>query len=243
MIDQAKAIHEKPPKNARWLYDGMAIIRQLKPKATLRQFFESFLKALHPNPQYSPLGIEVVNDVYYETSTKNLIRAKRGEKSTRTHIQSFDQKMLQGKEWLAFFNNIENKTDLLKWVVNYFCLPEVREQLSIPITTNDRFSTIKIEKDLITDVYTCNHEEADTRLLVHALEEETDIVVVSKDTDVFVLLVYAYCKMESTKKWYMKIDHRFVCIGTIVNYFGNSICSRLPHIHAITGCDTTSFFH
>ena len=106
-----------------------------------------------------------------------------------------------------------------------------------------RFSTIKIEKDLITDVYTCNHEEADTRLLVHALEEETDIVVVSKDTDVFVLLVYAYCKMESTKKWYMKIDHRFVCIGTIVNYFGNSICSRLPHIHAITGCDTTSFFH
>ena len=42
----------------------------------------------------------------------------------------------------------------------------------------------------------------------------------------------------------MKIDtERFVNIKVVVNHFAKNICLKLPHIHPITGCDTTSFLH
>ena len=43
-------------------------------------------------------------------------------------------------------------------------------------------------------IFKSNHEEADTRIILHALQEYTKAVVVSKDTDVLILLVNAYAK-------------------------------------------------
>ena len=37
--------------------------------------------------------------------------------------------------------------------------------------------------------------------------------------------------------------NKYVNIRSIVNHFGNDVCIKLPHIHAITGCDTTSYFN
>ena len=86
----------------------------------------------------------------------------------------------------------------------------------------------------------CNHE-ADTRLVLHACRSETDVVVVAKDTDVLVLLVHAIIRPLS--RWYMKIDHaKFVDVGEIYDFLGENISELLPHIHPITGCDTTYFF-
>ena len=39
----------------------------------------------------------------------------------------------------------------------------------------------------------------------------------------------------------MKIDHKYINIGKVVKYLGNDLALKLPHIHAITGCETTSF--
>ena len=70
------------------------------------------------------------------------------------------------------------------------------------------------------------------------------MVVVSKDTDVLVIMVYAFAKFEPSKEWYLKIDHKkYVDVKSIVNHFGRNICLKLPHIHALTGCDITSFLH
>ena len=52
----------------------------------------------------------------------------------------------------------------------------------------------------------CNHEEADTRLIYLALKEDKDVVVVSKDTDVLILLVWAYAKYDIKRKWYLKYE-------------------------------------
>ena len=67
----------------------------------------------------------------------------------------------------------------------------------------------------------CNHEEADTRLIYLALQNKADRVIVSKDTDVFVLLVWAYTKHEIKKKWYMMYEQgKYADIGKIVESFG-----------------------
>ena len=91
-------------------------------------------------------------------------------------------------------------------------------------------------------IFLCNHEEADTRMVLHACLEDTIVIVVSKDTDVLILLIYAYAKHQPANQWYMKID-KYISINSIVNHFGAALCIKLPHIHAITRCDTTSFLH
>ena len=81
--------------------------------------------------------------------------------------------------------------------------------------------------------------------MLHALREETPVVVVSKDTDVFVLLVYACAKYKPRFPWFMKIDSdRYVEIQKELNNVGEEFCLfclKLPHIHCLTGCDTTSY--
>ena len=71
----------------------------------------------------------------------------------------------------------------------------------------------------------------------------TDVVVVAKDTDVLVLLVWAYAKYNVPRKWYFKYEaDKFADVGAICDYFGRDIASALPAFHSITGCDTTSYF-
>ena len=52
-----------------------------------------------------------------------------------------------------------------------------------------------------------------------------------------------YAKCNIKKKWYMKYDDdKYSDIGAIVEHWGKTISLFLPTIHALTGCDTTSFF-
>jgi hypothetical protein len=67
-------------------------------------------------------------------------------------------------------------------------------------------------------------------------------VVVAADTDIFVLLVYAFSKVDPAEKWYMKIDkERYVDIGDVCKAYGKEVCDVLPAYHSVTGCDTTSY--
>ena len=76
-----------------------------------------------------------------------------GSPSPRTHVNSVEQKMSQGKEWLSFFNNIENKTDLLKILVTYVKLDEVKAHLSVPFVVNEGNVTWKILDNSVTVIH------------------------------------------------------------------------------------------
>eukprot|EP00794_Sanderia_malayensis_P016276 gene16276-biopygen13830 len=100
-----------------------------------------------------------------------------------------------------------------------------------------------IDRNSSKVLHECNHEEADTRLVLHASLADTDTVVVSKDTDVLILLVWAFSKLDITRKWLLKYDNdKFVDIGGICDAIGPDMCNVLPAIHALSGCDTTSYF-
>ena len=74
-------------------------------------------------------------------------------------------------------------------------------------------------------------------------KEDTDVGVVAKDTDVLVLLIWAYVKYNVSRKWYLKYEtDKYADIGAICDYFGKNIALLLPVFHSITGCDTTSYF-
>lgn len=152
--------------------------------------------------------------------------------------------MLKAGDWSNFFNNIENKSNLLNLLVQYCNSDTVKSKLDVPIVINDQANTWKISSSSTQKIFECNHEEADTRLVLHALLEDTKSVIVSKDTDVLVLLIYAFATFRPMSNWFMKIDfNKYVNIRKIVDHFGLPISKTLPHIHAVTGCDTTSYLY
>ena len=94
----------------------------------------------------------------------------------------------------------------------------------------------------------CIHEEADTRLMVHALDASLSghkrIKIRSNDTDVLVLAI----SVVNT----ILVDELWIAYGTgkhlynlpehiIATSLGQDKSSALPMFHAITGCDTVSF--
>ena len=113
-----------------------------------------------------------------------------------------------------------------------------------PILVNEEQDTWRVLVGDSAIIFQCNQEEADTRMILHACREDTNVVVDSKDTDVLVLMIYAFTIHRPTSEWLMKIEaERYVNIRKILNHFGEDLCLKLPRIHAITGCDTTSFLH
>ena len=75
---------------------------------------------------------------------------------------------------------------------------------------------------------------------MQACLSDTNIVVVAKDTDEMILLVYAYTIAMPTSEWFLKVDlEKCVNIRKLYNYLGDKLSAYLPRIHAISGCDKT----
>ncbi len=202
---EANEVTESAPKHSRWIVDAMAQVRCLRPKKKYLDFARSFRHAITPDADLEPLTIEVINDVYNANSIKSHIREKRGEASTRTHAKCLEQPMLKGKDWSNFFHNIENKSDLLHLLTKYLKKESVEQSINIPVLVNDEQETWKITTNGDSSiVFQCNHEEADTRMVLQACHEDTNVVVESKDTDVLLLMIYAFTKHRPTNEWFVK---------------------------------------
>ena len=91
-----------------------------------------------------------------------------------------------------------------------------------------------------------DHEEAETRLLLHAHHVSTDypqVIVQSPDTDVAVICVHKYSVMTCQKLGFLtgvNNRRRYIPIHDIVSAIGPDICKVLPALHALTGCYSTS---
>jgi hypothetical protein len=107
----------------------------------------------------------------------------------------------------------------------------------------------------ITSMPDCNHEEADTRIVVHLIhaiqDEHTESVVVrTVDTDVIVILIGKYHHLKSIKPsldlWVafgMGRNFSFIRINDVCTGLGEERSRSLPVFHALSGCDTTSSFY
>lgn len=99
----------------------------------------------------------------------------------------------------------------------------------------------------------CNHEEADTRIvvhLVHALGTSDTALVRTVDTDVVVILVGKFADMlevnSAADVWVafgMGRNFRYLSVNAISASLGIERSRSLPVFHALTGSDTTSTFY
>lgn len=95
----------------------------------------------------------------------------------------------------------------------------------------------------------CNHEEADTRIMVHALHAakngHSNILIRTIDTDVLVLAASQHYEIPAEKTWIafgIGKDFRYISVDKIAQTLGIDRLKSLPIFHALTSCDTVSFF-
>ncbi|CAH3124044.1 unnamed protein product [Porites lobata] len=89
----------------------------------------------------------------------------------------------------------------------------------------------------------CSHEEVETRIMVHITDAVQDghqsVMIRSTDTDVVVLTVAAVATLDRKELW---VSYETGKNQKILPAHLSPSPPCLPIFHALTGCDTTSFF-
>ena len=155
------------------------------------------------------------------------------------------------KQWRRFLHNEGNKRQLIKFFLKQWTLEKFILRLSgksfIVTMENQAFQILTCNMEVIPELKS-DEEEADGRLLLHAAHainsNISSIVVVSEDTDVFLLMLAHATKMDGCL--YQKLGTRnrswYIDITKVATSLGHNSCSALIGLHAFTGCDTVSAF-
>ena len=145
-------------------------------------------------------------------------------------------------KWNKFLRNAKNKEELININVKFIKSNKLRQLINSPfiVTAENKIYRFEEGQEKINE---CNHEEADTRIILLASQGTNDVVVVAKNTDVLVLLVWAYGHHNIKCNWFIKYDaEKYANICKICDYLGKDVCESLLDFHEITGSDTTSCF-
>ena len=239
-----------------YIIDGMAVVQMTK-SAGASKFGE--LSQKYYNIFTAPLNlrkcnnVHIVFDQYLEVSIKAGERLKRGA-STALEVQIAGPSTPVPKQWGKYITNEKNKINLCDFLTHSVCkfgqemLP-LNKSIVIGGGFKDGKRCVVITRGCCRDVedLQSDHEEADTRLLLHAKyvseAEAGRIVIQSPDTDVLVLCVAHYSHLSCSEIWFktgVKDRLRFIPIHNIVHELGLGICNSLLAFHALTGCDSNN---
>jgi len=231
--------------------DGQALVISLGKPAGITNFGEladAFVKlVMHVGRCFD--RIDVTFDRYRDTSIKAGTRTKRSKHARLIRRIIEDGSVPVPPKWTDFLAVPENKADLACFLSNHLIANAPTNKTLVVaggFQREDEVQTSNHELDI--QQLAANHEEADTRLVLHCVHTNAESVVVSaRDTDVLVLLVAHFHKMACTKLW-MKAGtakrQKYIPVHEIrqVLPFTQPVFEALIPFHAVTGCDTVSYF-
>ena len=171
--------------------------------------------------------MDLVFYVYKKISLKSQTREKRGEGiriSVRKNTPIY-------KDFTKFMRNDNNKTELFKMVSE--TAVSIPEGLTTVITTvEDKvISNADVDK---SNIEPCNHEAADTRLLLHVPDGARSgikkISIVTVDTDVVVIALQHFFSLNIEELWIqfgVGKSRRFIPVNKYAKMMGNDLCRSL----------------
>ena len=240
---------ESVPEGNALIIDGMAIIQAMtKLPATFGELADQILERIVKLGIHRKSSrIDFVIDTYPESSIKDLERSSRASDGvTIITIYGTEQKL--PAQWPKFLKYGPNKTCLLQFlfkcwcsstsatlnrIVLYVCHNDQCYRL-LPTSVGDAPVTVEEVPEL-----TCDHEEADTRMLYHALNasQHANVVIRSPDTDVFILLLHLYSSIHCQLFFEtgVKDRARILDISNVAHQLGEVKCNALIGFHALTG--------
>ena len=185
----------------------------------------------------------MVFDEYGKDSRKAATRSKRG-KDIRRHVEGNKQ---VPSNWQEFLRIDENKSELFHLISDRIVDEEFPGQV---IVTRDDEVLSSAPSDL-AGLMSCTHEEADTRIFVHATDGAehgmNNILLRTVDTAVFVIGIRIAQKIGCDCLWFAfstgtSPTFRYLDATAMAQALGNAKCGGLPAFRALTGCDVTSPF-
>ena len=230
------------------ILDGAVIVHCL-PTFTVSTFDkyadEVFIPYLEKQLQDTK-RLDIVWDTYIPDSLKESTREKRGQ-GIRRKVSS--QAKLPGN-WMDFLRDPLNKEELFTFLTNKIEEFNWPADKAVYVTSGQAVSSLGSSSTMDS----CNHEEADTRMVVHvqhALEQGARSVLVrTVDTDVIVILAGVFHDLLVIQPladiWVAfgtGKKYRFYHINNICKSLGEPKSRALPMFHAYSGCDTTSAFN
>lgn len=247
-----------------YIIDGMCFVQglneaQFKTFDDLGEIMVNKLTRMFSKPDLHIQTLALVFDRYDVTSTiKGNERQRRGDIGGDGPSHQIMGKR-QVPHFRQFLKSGPNKAALIYFLAQYLeehapdRIPEDRKLVIAgghPNREVVREITDHGTRDL--EELFSNHDEADTRMILHATHSSSfpRTIVRCDDTDVLVLLVYYQSRGELSNEVYMHAGHtgkfvtreRFIPVTQIVKAIGMEQCSMLPAVHALTGCDSTSGF-
>jgi hypothetical protein len=192
--------------------------------------------------------IDVLFDRYQDYSTKNATRVKRVGKMRpiRKVVDSRDVPLPH--IWKNFIQLPSNKADLANFLSKQLSEKMTNLDEDFELVTSGGFheeSHVVSSKNRDLSRLQSNHEEADTRLILHAqdamLRGFKRRIIECSDTDVLVLSIHFMDKL-TEEVWFKKGvgSPKFIPVHKIIIL--SIIRQNIITFHGMTGCDTTSSF-
>lgn len=228
--------------------DGAAIINMLKPAKDIKTFGDYIHQVFIPyikGQLRHVKRIDVVFDEYLDNSLKRFTRTKRG-KGVRRRVEASTLVPIKG--WQEFLRVDGNKKELFSIIAEHVSLVEFDQGKEVFITKGPQVLSSPLSCST-ANLTPSNHEEADTRMLVHVTDAASSghrrIAIRSVDTDVVVICIGSFYLLPQIELWVIfgTGEHlRSYPIHDITHALGPEKSKSLPMFHAFTGCDTVSCF-
>ena len=230
------------------LIDGHALIQALgKPTKckTFDAYANKFKETVEGYFSSSVTGVDVVFDQYRDMSIKSGTRTERlgQKKPIRKVISRGDLALPQ--VWTNFLALGDNKQDLANFLTKKLAVRTDSQKREL-VTGGSSQGAISTTRGPIPEL-AADHEEADTRLILRALEAVKSgyerIVVKCRDTDVLLMLIHFLgAKAEVWMLSETSRDTKCYPAHTISQKLEPEVVENLLGFHAVTGCDTVSSF-
>ncbi|XP_070535408.1 uncharacterized protein [Ptychodera flava] len=242
--------------NTAIIVDAMAMIQmQSKVPATFGEFASSIFYQLRAIALKSGANrIDFVIDQYKECSIKNAERERRTTTGTFNEIRITRPSLNMPRQVKKYLASGKNKESLLLFLFESWkeYESECLQGITMYITNGELCYRLQ-SADGVMDVtevpeLQCDHEEADTRLLLHAqhasyIGEVDNIVIRSPDTDVFMLAVSCAHQLQGQLFLHQTSKNgQIIHINKITEALGDETAQALVGLHVFSGCDSVSAF-
>ena len=245
------------PEGNALILDGMAIIQSMKKlPSSFGELADQLLRmVINLGLHHKSLRVDFVIDTYPDTSIKNLERSARASDGVAIiTVYGAEQKL--PTQWIKFLKHGKNKEALVQFLFTHWCTYHsgILHGLTLYVCHSDQCHKLspafENNEPVIVqriDELCCDHEEADTRMMLHAshASQFENVVIKSPDTDVFVLLVHFSLSFTFSPFFVTGVkEHvRIININAIAQSLGEDKCKALIGFHAFTGKYLPVHFH
>lgn len=230
------------------IIDGGALIHSLPGTSVQGKNFDSYFeKAFCPRIRHDlkrSTRVDIVWDEYRALTIKGGTREKRG---TGIRQRICGTAKIPGN-WQKFLANIDNKKELFTFLSKKITAEHFPDDKNVYVTAGDQVHHVGNGPPMDQ----CNHEEADTRVLVHllhALHSSSLGMVFTGDTDVVVILLSNFHHIRALNpaadiwiSFKAGKTTRMISLNQIARNLGTTTCKAMALFHAFTGSDSTSSF-